>query len=234
MESENYFFIIILNEEKQYKNINCIGTFNKKYIIKQGANYIKEKIIDYEFYDYIQNIIIISILNNNKIDEIKKINNFNIDYTINYVENYNYTLSELSNLVNEYKPCGKGFFSKNNDLFSEYIYLYISKIIEDYDKELFEEYEFSYNYNYEDENGEQHTYITNQTFEFYGEDLTIEYILVNSIYDDGYDSQHVNNITSELKIVDTETDNQLDRTKLNKKLQDFIEFIETKLIYTIS
>lgn len=234
MDIENYFFIIILNEEKKYQNINCIGTFNKQYIIKKGTNYIKEKITDYEFYDYIQDIIIISVLNNNKINEMKKITNFKIEYEINLVENYKYVLSELSDLVNEYKPNGKGFCSKNNDLFSEYIYLYISKIIEEYDKELLEEYEFSYNYNYEDEIGEQHTYITNQTFEFYGEDVTIEYLLVNSIYDDGYDTQHINNITSELKIIDIDTDTQIDKTKLNKKLQNFVEFIETKLIYTIS
>jgi hypothetical protein len=45
------------------------------------------------------------------------------------VESYKYSLCELSNLVNEYKPYGNGFYSKNNDLFNEYIYLYISKMI---------------------------------------------------------------------------------------------------------
>lgn len=234
MIEQRYFFIIILNETKQYKNLNCLGTFNEECIKNKDIEYIKEKIIDYKDYEYIEDIILINKLNETKYNILKNNTKLNIEYEIYCVEEYEYTLEELYNLINDYKPQGNPFISKDYDKFQYYCNDYINKYIEKYHIKLLQEnnIDICYNYYYEDEY-ELYNYITTQKFEFYFEDITINCEIIDIIYDDGNDSRHVNNKSKTINIIDDDN-NEIKIDRLNNDFKKFVTTIENIFFYMIN
>lgn len=233
MEETKYFFIIILNSKKRYKNVNCLGTFNDHYIKKQGVEYIKNKITDYDNYEFIKEIIIVSKINKYKYNELKNNNKLKIDYEIDCLENYELSLDELSDLVDEYRPEGNPFISKDYDKFLEYSRKYIYKYLDETHKELFEDDYMgaSYSYDYEDDY-DQYEFISTQTFDFYCENIIINCETINYIYDDGIDSRHINNKSQKIKITD-DNGNNIERDNLDDKIKNLLDSVENTMFYLI-